>query len=1397
MPVASEIVDWQKWSKGDWENWLNKRLDERKNVFVSDPDELVASYNREKSHARSYEGRELLELIQNADDSGAGYSKPNKMLVQLTPNALYIANTGIPFSPEGIKSLMVSDNSPKQLQRTRCIGYKGLGFRSVLGWTSSIAILSGKLSIGFSEIRAIEWLRVLVNENIKIRDKVERVEKEGLHNPIATLSVPYLFNSTNSKERMSIETLQTLYELYNKGYDTVICLVFDKPEETFEKVQRQIKSIGAEILLFLQYLKGLEVVSQESNMIWETERNEKDVIINPASKEPQIWRLFSESDEIPKEYRRPDQPLVSKYEIKLATSKENLNTHRLFVYFPTEVLFPFPLVAHATFELTDNRQHLIETNINKFIASKLAKLIADSAEKLVDPENPWNALLSATPRGDIDPVLSKLGFEEKLKEEVSTHKIIPVRCKQFESVKKTKIIYGDFDNILIGEEFKDICLYTEDTFLKKFLKTIGVESIQYDDLRERLNRYSKTNLSIDTRAEIIYRLVEKGIIANKTSPELLIDEGGVPIPADARALLPPEGKTFSLPGWVPQRTVNSELATLLKEKFKLTRVRDLISKLRVFNVQEYSMATLLSSIIAETNKRVKEEPDKELILRQEMLQVIWTLYCGQKPEDIPIFPETINIDLPTRKGSFEPANSLYLGKEYPNGELLECFYGVLEGPFVGNPIQLGIQSNVHEIKSFLCWLGVAELPRVVSIELPYGTFLNNILEGIKYPAKFVHDSGDVIINNKNEAKINNPRLINVSTINRLEKVLKTADPHAIIAWIVRYYEKLSSWRTSGDVNAKLIVKVPYKQYSRELKGQVLPSYTLWLLRNTKWLPLANGEKQSPSRCTFAKGVSKEVSALVGYPSLNLEYPLLKEMNVDRTALKNALATVGVVTELDELPWDSFYEILLELPQKDPEGKVARSVYRALIGRGLDSDIPSGEKHDKFLKEGKMWGLYGENRGYFPVTELYYFENPTLPVSMLSLFPSLDLDKRRGASKVKKLFGIESFNLSNAQITIKDFEEHSCSQEFQNEVDRLKPYIYALRVEEDSDYSELKSLRQLEAKLCKSAKCSINVSNEEKEIIQRAGESITVGSIAYLVAEPMEYDKPFIRDEIIADALGEIITNILKVEIGGDIARLASCSPARRNILLDKITGGSGEARLKKAEELLVFPVEEEVKSSPLPPEPEPSPTIAGGFKPNDEQKKAVPPSSVGPVSVSGGGPVQIVQSREIRRRVKVNAKPNSASATGKSLVNPDRAENLAFEFEKAMGRFAEKVSHFQGSEAYGCDILSFNNKEDLEKFKSTADMKLINRFIEVKGSSIIIGTILLKGNELKSAQENRNKFFLYRIYEGERTGVFELVETSNPLELEEGAIKILYEIHPFKSKKSKHWDVTEIDEEEE
>jgi hypothetical protein len=73
------------------------------------------------------------------------------------------------------------------------------------------------------------------------------------------------------------------------------------------------------------------------------------------------------------------------------------------------------------------------------------------------------------------------------------------------------------------------------------------------------------------------------------------------------------------------------------------------------------------------------------------------------------------------------------------------------------------------------------------------------------------------------------------------------------------------------------------------------------------------------------------------------------------------------------------------------------------------------------------------------------------------------------------------------------------------------------------------------------------------------------------------------------------------------------------------------------------------------------------------------------------------------------------------------------------GRFPLAVDHLQGTRAYGCDILSFTSNESRELFMENGDVNLIERFIEVKGSMNERGTISLKGNELLSAQQNRNR----------------------------------------------------------
>ena len=96
--------------------------------------------------AESYSARSFIELLQNADDAGAG-----RFLVRLIGATLMVANDGRPFNAGDFESLCRSAASTKE--RGTSIGYRGIGFKSVIHFASEIHLFSGDLSATFSRQR--------------------------------------------------------------------------------------------------------------------------------------------------------------------------------------------------------------------------------------------------------------------------------------------------------------------------------------------------------------------------------------------------------------------------------------------------------------------------------------------------------------------------------------------------------------------------------------------------------------------------------------------------------------------------------------------------------------------------------------------------------------------------------------------------------------------------------------------------------------------------------------------------------------------------------------------------------------------------------------------------------------------------------------------------------------------------------------------------------------------------------------------------------------------------------------------------------------------------------------------------------------------------------------------
>jgi hypothetical protein len=95
--------------------------------------------------ATDYDGRTLIELLQNAHDAHAGERRDGKVLIKLDPDigehgTLYVANSGQPFRRRDFQSICRVALSSKRPDES--IGNKGVGFKSVLQLSTRPSVFS-------------------------------------------------------------------------------------------------------------------------------------------------------------------------------------------------------------------------------------------------------------------------------------------------------------------------------------------------------------------------------------------------------------------------------------------------------------------------------------------------------------------------------------------------------------------------------------------------------------------------------------------------------------------------------------------------------------------------------------------------------------------------------------------------------------------------------------------------------------------------------------------------------------------------------------------------------------------------------------------------------------------------------------------------------------------------------------------------------------------------------------------------------------------------------------------------------------------------------------------------------------------------------------------------------
>lgn len=929
----------------EWQVWIADQMRIREEVFTNAPGDMIAAYNREIGYTRDYHGRELLEMLQNANDAGEGCGSQSRATIVLTTEGLCIGNTGKPFTEGGIESLMVSDNSPKRLSGARYIGNRGLGFRSILNWTNCPFVLSGDLRLGFAREWAKDWLDRLCTKSTKLRACVE-VERQcgGEQWPVPTLVVPTSLSNGDLLTGKSLttpaymHTWQAALALRDEGYTTIIGIPFTKVG-AFEEVLGQLTNIDREALLFATYLRGLTVRLPDRENSWRKAVYDDTIEIEANDKSKQMWQIFEDTGIIPAEHLRDEQKNAPEYQIKLAVPTEGTGPGILYNYFRTKVRFPFSIYAHATLELTNNRDHIADSRANKFLVQRVAEVMATAAEQNHDSREPWRPLSLIAPNGDLDTMLEEWDFTSLLASAARLRKLVPVLAGELRSGTEARRLRSEGEEWLPASEFADVALWPRDTHLRRFLDRLGLPIITEDELHHRLELAATTLQSLEQRAALIAGLIQTKLLPTKpAAPALLLDDECRPILAGRTAFLPPaDGGRFELPSWLEVQVLHGELTTMLRERLPGTTLRGLADQLTAFHLQEYALAPVALAIMRGAEKRVAVDAREEDSIRCEALKALYSVYQhGAKSSSTPSRPMELAMPIPTRTGTWAAANSLYLSSEYPGGELVEALYGSFAPEsIVAISTALGLADTTTNIGQFLEWLGVSAEPHVKIEPLRAAqAFALWVFDRLKKPLEFDELSTRAL------SELSNYHFASVQTIDRLDVVLQKAEPHAILAWLATD-RRIEDWRTQGDHEASFRGQHPGKQKYRRLIGQVVPSHVLWQLSTIAWVPVLGGGKRPPGQCVLVSSLPDETRQSLPYPVLSPDHALLKQCGIDPIGFSQALERVGISRSLDDLTWDQFYTMLLELPERDTAGKRAGALYRALINRTEDGPPPAG------------------------------------------------------------------------------------------------------------------------------------------------------------------------------------------------------------------------------------------------------------------------------------------------------------------------------------------------------------------------------------------------------------------------------------------------------------------------
>lgn len=977
---------------------INELIAENVNTYKS-RSRIISDYRGEIGFTAAYNGRQLLELLQNADDA-----QTDKVFISIDTekNVLSIANNGDPFYAEGLRSLMLANISSKN--KREYIGNKGLGFRSILNWVISVKIKTQDFILEFSPVIARREFEKIIKSSEE-REEIIRNEKDLPEGeiPFAILAIPDFKKNTK-----------------NQDFITIVELNYKESEE--RSILEQLETITPEVLLFLNHIHEIEIIGagelDKKLILTEDPVKGKDrVSVNEFT-----WNIYNSGEK-----KLPNKNEAF-YVYKIAWQDNLADIDACFSsYFPTKVATHLPYLIHATFDLDPSRNQLNKSDDNDYILSQIAESLSEIAEnKLKNEAHPdWKAYQFLTVDGRsenrlLDSFFSKI---ETLKSEAAIYPTVGGKYKE----KTDVIFYGNnfsewvirnevekfFENVLFP--IPDFVKLQPNSFGKRYTKTgwQGIIANITDDIS-----------SIDERVNLIALLLDDPIkeILQGTNLPLLLGEKAKPVGADIEVFTL---KQASLDGYgIPEHVNIAFLDDSLYEKL-LERFAAEIDKIRtgnedrsrplkrlispIVNLGSNDITDVIRNISRSFSDKINEDGVELTLEMQKFVNCLFNIF-KKNSDRRGSLADTIY--LVNRKLEKTKATDLFFGQEYPTGQSTEQIF---EGIYTDNVYLAGNDfwelksenDDIAFIEDFFIWLGVnkytkfkTEIKDQISAWCDYSRF---VFTTIGWPSNITTTNYRIKYVENFEQLISSENFM-------LEK---------LIAWIIKDSELFNSLDNARNSDT---FESYYNRTTRTISYK--PSYFKFQITQSK---IADN--------LF---VDFEFASLLGVKTINTNHELFKRLQINDIDIITVLRRLNAKMSFNDLEIERVYS-LLDLQQT--ELTKARKIYQLAFNYFKNRPSTNFGSH---IKQTNTLAVKNGIKEYRPTEEVYYSDNSTLPSKIIEDFWIFDFPKRSGEKQVAEYFGVKTFK--DIAIEINDaIHTHQEGTNFNNWFNKIKPYILTYRL----------------------------------------------------------------------------------------------------------------------------------------------------------------------------------------------------------------------------------------------------------------------------------------------------------------------------------------------------------------